>query len=299
MDRRSIPMSDLAVSILGVGVVAPEGLSLECAPANRETVVNVATVLRDRKTLKFMAKQDQMALAAAHQAVTQAGLDARSLQDRTGLYFCVGIIPFEQQPLDALSESSQRNGEFDMTLFATRGLNSTNPLLTFKCLPNMPAYHVSANLDIHQRYCVSYPGAGQWAQCLQQAIVDLQANRIDYAVVGSVADQRNPLVQHHIARTIPSQTDNLVDAACVLVIARALNHSTSVVGMITALRLAYQSVDIINSPASDTTPTLLPVYAGCVNPALALALRLHNQETFSLAYQCRDGLSVQIAVAPP
>ena len=50
-----------------------------------------------------------------------------------------------------------------------------NPLLTFRCLSNMPAFHVSVNFDVQGPYFVTYPGAGQLYLALEEAVDALRA----------------------------------------------------------------------------------------------------------------------------
>lgn len=153
-------MSDLPVNILGYSWLGPEGLSRDGAGDSRQTEFDVRPLLRDRKAIKFMAKQDQMAVHAAIRAVEKAGLEITALGKNAGLYFAVGSIPFEQQPLDVLYEKSIDAGAFSMQRFSSEASTALNPLLTFKCLPNMPVFHVSYNLHIQGPYYVTYPGAG-------------------------------------------------------------------------------------------------------------------------------------------
>ena len=86
-----------------------------------------------------MGLQDCLALAAAARAVASAGL-AGDLGERCGLYLAVGFIPFERSDIERLLAGSVVDGRLDMAAFASTGIDSVNPLLTFRCLPNMPAF---------------------------------------------------------------------------------------------------------------------------------------------------------------
>src|SRR5687767_3475908 len=97
--------------------------------------------LKQPKTKKFMGKQDQLAVIAAGLAARRAGLTEEDLRIRTGIYLCVGYIPFERQEIEKIARNSSRNGEFTMDLFSTTGFEEVSPLLTFRCLPNMPIFH--------------------------------------------------------------------------------------------------------------------------------------------------------------
>src|SRR5437667_1190818 len=118
--------------------------------------------LKVKKLRKYMGVQDDLAVVAAAKALESAGLSGASLGERTGLYLAVGYIPFERADLDPLLAASlDADGNFSMEAFSRAGFRTVNGLLTFRCLPNMPAFHVSTNYDIQGPYFVTYPGPGQ------------------------------------------------------------------------------------------------------------------------------------------
>jgi 3-oxoacyl-(acyl-carrier-protein) synthase len=167
----------------------------------------------------MMGAQDDLAVVAAGRAIQSAGLGA-ALGERTGLFVAVGYIPFEETEIDLLLQGSLANGAFSMERFSTEGYNAVNPLLTFRCLSNMPAFHVSVNFDIQGPYFVTYPGPGQFYVALEEARAALQSSRIDVAVVLGVAHQQNFLVRHHFGR-IDYPTTELSDGAGCVVLERA------------------------------------------------------------------------------
>jgi 3-oxoacyl-(acyl-carrier-protein) synthase len=177
-------------------------------------------VLKSRKMRKFMGRQDELAVIAAARAVEAAALP-KALGERCGLYLSVGFIPFENADLAMLVDASTAEGRFSMQRFSTDAFRSLSPLLTFRCLPNMPAFHVSLNLDVQGPYSVGYPGIGQFYLALEEAAAALDDGMIDVALVGGVADQDNVLVQHHFSRidgSIPASA--LTSAAGFLVLER-------------------------------------------------------------------------------
>lgn len=200
--------------------------------------------LESRKSRKFMGKQDQLAVIAAGEALTRAGLRGGTACEAMGLYLTVGHIPFQRDDIDAIATSSvDADGAFSVQRFATEGIAQVNPLLTFRCLPNMPAYHVSQNFGIKGPYVVAYPGVVQAAQCLQHALDDLQAGRIAHALVGGVADQRNFLVQFFFDRSAQRQALPRADEAAMLVLESrrsALARGVVVVG-------GWRDIDILAS----------------------------------------------------
>ncbi len=178
--------------------------------------------LESPKARKFMGLQEEMSVVAAGLAVESAGLGARpSLGERAGLYMAVGYIPFEEQFISPLVDRAVEDGEFSMAQLSTEGYRAVRPLLTFRCLPNMPAFHISTSFDIQGPYVVTYPGAGQLYGALEQAVMALECGAVDVALLGAVAHQRNFLVEHHFGRLDHKPSGALLDAAGFVVLERA------------------------------------------------------------------------------
>jgi 3-oxoacyl-(acyl-carrier-protein) synthase len=189
-----------------------------------------------------MGAQDDMAVVAAGIALGDAGLRGE-LGDRVGVYLAVGYIPFERTTIDELLAGSTDEHGFSMQRLSTAGYSGLNPLLTFRCLSNMPAFHISMNFDIQGPYFVTYPGAGQFYLALEQACFAIESGAIDAAVVGGVAHQKNFLVERHFQR-IASPPDRLEDAAGCLILERAshaVERGTPVKAQLLEYRVAYQS----------------------------------------------------------
>jgi hypothetical protein len=178
--------------------------------------------LRSKKTRKFMGTQDDLAVLAAGDALAQAGLASEALGERAGLFAVVGYIPFNREDIEPVLADSLEGEHFSMARFSSGGFQRAHPLLTFRCLPNMPAFHVSANFNVQGPYFVSYPGVGQVYTALEEACVELDSGRIDVALVFGVAHQRNFLVQHHFSRVEPPvPASALWDAGACLTLERA------------------------------------------------------------------------------
>lgn len=224
-----------------------------------------APFVRLRKLRKFMGRQDDLAVTAAGVALQAASITG-SLGERCGLYLAVGYIPFEAADIDQLLGASLDGDRFSMACFASRGFGAINPLLTFRVLPNMPAFHVSLNFDVQGPYLVTYPGIGQFYGALEEAICALNDRLVDIALVGGVADQTNALVEHHFSRiTPPVDPSRLSDAAAFLVLERAADAQARGVAPRARLldyRLDYRPVD----PFGDSPPSECIARDGvCVN----------------------------------
>ncbi len=166
-----------------------------------------------------MGVQDDLAVAAAGLALHGARVPGEVAGERIGLYLAVGHVPFEESDLGPLVDASRDGAIFSMARFSTEGMGAVNPLLTFRCLPNMPAFHVSLNFELRGPYFVTYPGPSQLYLALEQACLALEAGAIDAALVGGVAHQRNFLVEYHMRRAEPpTPAERLRDAAGFLVL---------------------------------------------------------------------------------
>ncbi len=223
--------------------------------------LTVTPFLRDQKSIKLMAKQDRLALSAAATAVKEAGLTSEELNSETGIYLTVGTLPFEETHLLTLAENSVANGHFDMKRFSTEGYNAMNPILTFKCLPNMPIFHISYNLGIHGPYFITYPGPSQFFSAFEQAITDLKVGRIRFALIGAIADQENFLVKHHVLRSGVRDEKLLKDVGAVMVV--TLENKYSSKARITNFIQKYTPVD----PFSLNYPKPFLHFKNSVGPA--------------------------------
>ena len=261
---------NIVVTGLGQVVLAPG-----------ERTVDPMPFLVARKTRKFMGVQDDLAVVAASKAIAAAGLKA-PLGDRAAVFFAVGYIPFEESDMAPVLAGSLVDGQFDMRAFSQVGYQRAHPLLAFRCLPNMPVFHVSMNLGAQGPYIVAYPGPGQLYFALEQAVAELEARTIDVALLGGVAHQSNFLVRHHLGRTDDPAVDAR-DAAGVMVLERAEDA-----GARAMLRLASMSVDYRPFDPLHETPRRHESFAAELGPAtlpvaLAEGHRTHRVET-------RDGL---------
>jgi len=216
--------------------------------------------LKVKKLRKYMGMQDDLAVVAAAKALESANLlpapsASEGLGERTGLYLAVGYIPFEQADLDPLLAASlDADGNFSMEAFSTTGFRAVNGLLTFRCLPNMPAFHVSTNFDMQGPYFVTYPGPGQFYVALEEAVIALHEKDVEVALLGGAAHQRNFLVESHFRRLEPPlAAEQLMDAAGFLVLEkrrRAAARGATERGRLISYVPGYQA----RSPLDETLP---------------------------------------------
>jgi 3-oxoacyl-(acyl-carrier-protein) synthase len=236
---------------------------------------------------KFMGLQDDLVVVAAGAALAEAGLLGAGRGDRIGLYLAVGYIPFEERDIAPLAAASRGPEGLSMEGFWTRGITAMNPVLTFRCLPNMPAFHVSLSFDLRGPYVVTYPGAGQVYLALEQAAMALEAGLVDHALVGGVAHQRNFLVEHHMARLDPPvPAERLADAAGFVVLERAGERPEAERGRLLGWEMTYRPGAAI-PPRERFSGEDLPLELGAASLPFTLAERRGRVE-HDLAG--RDGL---------
>lgn len=192
--------------------IPDDRLSHDCRPVE---------FLKKRKTMKFMSKQDRLALSAAGKALSASGAEVDRLRSGCGVFMSVGHIPFQRDEAERICTLSTENGRFSMKAFSTKGYDDVNPILAFACLPNMPAHHISANFDLQGEYFITYPGAAQLYTALREAVERLAEGQLEFVLLGGVADQNNFLVENHFRKTDPEGRVRAVDAAGFMMLERA------------------------------------------------------------------------------
>ncbi len=215
--------------------VPKDRISHDCLPTE---------FLRQRKTLKFMSKQDRLALTSAGKALMDSEMDEELRRHHCGLFVAVGYIPFVRKDAEDICMFSQEGDGFSMARFSTKAFDRINPLLAFACLPNMPAHHLSANLDLQGEYLITYPGTAQLYLALSEAVERLQAGELSWALVGGVADQCNFLVENHLNKVHPNREYLAPDASAFMVLERK-NHAErrmkKPLGRLMAINAEYHS----------------------------------------------------------
>jgi 3-oxoacyl-[acyl-carrier-protein] synthase II len=165
--------ADISVVVTGVGIVCPSGIGREAAWKNliegRNAIGPVrsfdpgplpiraageiegfdpAQYVKPRKALKVMARDAQLALAAAALARADANLSAEAVDpDRFGVVSGGQIIRNEIQEVAKPFQASTVDGEFHWERWGGEGLAACFPLEMLKLLPNMLGSHVSINQD--------------------------------------------------------------------------------------------------------------------------------------------------------
>lgn len=296
MDERAQQSPGVPLILLGSGWVGPAGLAWDERPASPAAAYDAAPFLKDRKTIKLMAKQDRMALAAASLALKQAGLTEPEMRERTGVYAAIGALPFDEEELQMLAGLCIREGRVDSFSAASHVYREMYPLTTFKCLPNMSVFHISYNLGINGPYFITYPGAGQWLSGLLRAWHDLAEGLVDFALVGAVAEQNNLPVRHHLDRLYGADHPLAIDCAAfwVLTSDRA-PESAAAKGRLIECAASYepQSLAERRLPATGRSRPFL-CGASEISLRLCLALQAGARGPFEYRLDTWDGVSCRL-----
>ena len=207
------------VAITGVGMISPLGATADaCAHAWRmghcaqrrphpglagtplEDIgvatppeVDVAKRLGGRKMVKYMSDAALLGCIAAHEALEDAAVSKRFAPERMGLYAGVGLAAANpDEIMDMVDKSVDANGELSCGLLGERGFAATNPLLSFKILPNMPPCLISIVEGIKGPNLIFTPWEGQTGAAIQEGWLAVASGAVDCALVGAADTPAHP-----------------------------------------------------------------------------------------------------------
>ncbi len=154
-----------------------------------------------KKGLKLMCREIEMGVAAAQQALADAGLTAGSFDpERTGVTFGSDFIATHPAEFAAAVRSCQDEaGDFRFGEWHTRGLPQVTPLWLLKYLPNMPASHIAIYNDLR--------GPSNSITCreassnlsIAEAYFTIQRDHADVLVAGATGTRVHPIRSVHSA----------------------------------------------------------------------------------------------------
>ena len=156
-----------------------------------------------RKATKVMARDIELAVAAADQAVRDAGLvtpgiDAaqpRSYEGpRMGCHIGAGLIAADINELTAaLVESTDEHGTFDIHKWGREGMNHLTPLWLLKYLPNMLACHVTIIHDAQGPSNTITCGEASSGLSIGESMRVIQRGAADLGFCGGAESKLNPM----------------------------------------------------------------------------------------------------------
>jgi len=177
----------------GIGTLRLEG-DLEFA-AGLVKDFNPEKFVTQKKALKVMARDIQLAVGAASLALDDAGAKNLSTgHERYGVIVGSGILNHD---LDELAFSVQNSigddGRLDLKKFGTDGLSALFPLWLLKYLPNMAACHVSILFDFQGPNNTITTGASAGLQAVGEAARIIQRGAADLMLAGAGESKVNPV----------------------------------------------------------------------------------------------------------
>lgn len=174
----------------------PSGLPVRIAGEVRDFDARNYLEKKDRKSLKMMARTVQFAVAGARLALSDAKLEASSLDPaRLGVALGVGTIPGDvvvEGPAAHVSYDPA-TGKLDLRRWGTHGFPLLQPMWMLNHVPNMAACHVSILHDAQgpNNTIVQTDAASLLA--IQEAVNVIQRDAADVMLAGG-ADTRTQLV---------------------------------------------------------------------------------------------------------
>jgi len=212
-------MGDADVVITGIGMVTPLGATavetaeawwadreaprqrlpeLEGTPLADAEVAALPELrpderLRGRKMLKYMSAAALLGSLAASEAASDADLAERYKPPQIGLFAATGLASARPEDFRAAIEASaDGSGRFCCRLFGERGLPSTNPLLSFRLLANMPPCIISVMEGVGGPNYIFTPWEGQTGAALVEAWRAVAEGEVATALAGAADTPAEP-----------------------------------------------------------------------------------------------------------
>ncbi|MGA1871474.1 MAG: beta-ketoacyl-[acyl-carrier-protein] synthase family protein [bacterium] len=155
---------------------------------------NPEQFIKNRKLLKLMSREAQLASVAAIYALEDSGITPEEIPpERFGIYLGTGLTTGELTELAPIIENSLIDGKINLKAFGEKALCKCSPLLSFKILTNMPVCYISILLNLKGPNMVFNPWSGQVAQSIGEAFREIQNGYLDYALAGGVDSKINPI----------------------------------------------------------------------------------------------------------
>ncbi len=189
----------------------PTGFGCEIAGQVPDFKVNKIVPKHYRKATKVMARDIELAVAAADAAVRDADLLTPGIDpdnpptypgDRTGCHIGAGLIAADLDELTgALAEATDDSGRFDMHKWGDHGMNQLTPLWLLKYLPNMLACHVTIIHDAHGPSNTITCAEAASGLSLGESLRVIQRNAADLCFSGGADSKLNPMAYYRQVMT--------------------------------------------------------------------------------------------------
>lgn len=151
--------------------------------------------IKQRKSIKVMARDIQLAVAAAQIALDDAKLAPETLDPlRFGVNCGAGLIATELDELGPpVAASMAEPGKFDIRRWGVEGLKEMFPLWMLKYLPNMPACHISILHNGQGPNNSITAGEASATLAIGEAFRVMERGAADVFIAGGTDSKINPL----------------------------------------------------------------------------------------------------------
>ena len=175
-----------------------------------------------RKAAKIMARDIMLAVAAAHQAVSDAKLRTKCLIERGegdgganvdntrfGANIGAGLICADLPELTEALHGANENGEFSFARWGTDGMNNLTPLWLLKFLPNMLACHVTIVHDAEGPSNTITCGEASSHLAIGEAFRSITRGAADVCICGGAESKANAmaLLRQALGRRLSLRND--------------------------------------------------------------------------------------------
>lgn len=151
--------------------------------------------IENRKALKMMARDIQLAVAAANLVMEDSKLaEQKPDPTRFGVSLGAGLINTSIQELSfAIRESINEKGKFDIQKYGREGMNALTPLWMLKYLPNMLSCHSSIIYDAQGPSNTVTTGCAASTQAIGEAFRIIERGSADVMLAGGAESKLDPL----------------------------------------------------------------------------------------------------------
>lgn len=221
-------MREQRVGITGLGVISSAGIGVDAlwtaALGAKQCVgpvelfdasafpTTVAAEVKDfsarkfvpksyRKAVKVMARDIEIAVAAADLAVRDAGIVTRGTDSenvnidprRFGCNIGAGLISTDLDELGSAINTAVVDGKFDLKVWGDSGMNNLMPLWLLKYLPNMLACHVTIIHGAEGPSNTITCGDASGHLAVGEASRVIERRNADIAIAGGAESKVNPM----------------------------------------------------------------------------------------------------------
>ncbi len=156
---------------------------------------NPERYIANRKSIKVMARDIQMAVGAAKLAMEDSKINLSELDhDKAGITVGAGVLSHELDELASSVKSSyDEKGDLSLERFGEEGLHALFPLWLLKYLPNMPACHISILFDLRGPSNTITTGASSGLQAVEEACRIIERGTANMMLAGGAESKINPV----------------------------------------------------------------------------------------------------------